>query len=379
MGSMFHKKVGEKLKKVRKKLGLTLKEVQPKMGFDSYQILSNIESGERKIRADELAKFAKIYLQDINYFLDESPITAKPHCVWWRDYNKQDEKTVRLREGEFLKYCRNYYDLERMLNYSHECTLPLDNTALLEFNDDKIKGIADKYSKLMQLGSRPAYSLKGVLEDKFNVKILYLDLAGAGAGAAAVGEFGASILLNCSNTTWRRSFDLAHELFHIITNEILRSNNSKRHESIEKWANMFASEILLPDNEVLIEFNRMKEFGKITLIDMIGLAREFKVSTEAMLWKLADLGKISRKIVKDLKKNKVFKNIDGDLRKGDNDYPSLLSPRYVKLALKLYQRGLMTRGRFAEFLGVDRNRIPRILTEFGYVEEDFGDVEFTVT
>ena len=71
MSTKFDKQLAEKLKLSRERLGFTLKEIADQMGFASYPILSSIEKGTRKVQAHELAQFAKIYLQDISYFLNE--------------------------------------------------------------------------------------------------------------------------------------------------------------------------------------------------------------------------------------------------------------------------------------------------------------------
>ena len=52
--------LGTRLKKAREYLGLTQEDVAKLMGV-SRVIITNIEAGTRKISAEELAKFSKIY------------------------------------------------------------------------------------------------------------------------------------------------------------------------------------------------------------------------------------------------------------------------------------------------------------------------------
>ena len=54
------KKLGTNLKKAREFLGLTQDDVARLMGV-SRLIITNIESGNRKVSAEELFKFSKIY------------------------------------------------------------------------------------------------------------------------------------------------------------------------------------------------------------------------------------------------------------------------------------------------------------------------------
>lgn len=129
---------------------------------------------------------------------------------------------------------------------------------------------------------------------------------------------------------------------------------------------------------MLTEFNKRKESGKIALIDVIGLAREFMVSTIALLWRLVSLGQIDKGAIEQLEKNIEFKKMDHDLREGDFHKPCPLSARYVNLAMKAYQKGLMSKGKLAEYLGTDRVGVKKILAQFGYAEQGAADVELTV-
>ena len=53
-------KLGERLKKAREYLGLTQEDVAKLMRV-SRIIITNIESGTRKVSAEELSKFSKLY------------------------------------------------------------------------------------------------------------------------------------------------------------------------------------------------------------------------------------------------------------------------------------------------------------------------------
>lgn len=111
MDKSFSQKLGERLKAVRDNLGFTLGEVSEKMGFNNYQTLSSIEDGSREVKAHELAALAKIYLKDINYFLNEDKVAEEKALIYWREAIS-DQKVKTLKEQEFLKYCNNYYQLE---------------------------------------------------------------------------------------------------------------------------------------------------------------------------------------------------------------------------------------------------------------------------
>jgi len=43
-----------------------------------------------------------------------------------------------------------------------------------------------------------------------------------GSAASAIGPFGPAILMNSKEAPWRRNYNFAHELFHLITWESLK-------------------------------------------------------------------------------------------------------------------------------------------------------------
>jgi len=381
MTDKFNTALGKRLKKVRETLGFTLEEVSEKMGFNDYQTLSSIEKGERKLKAFELATLAKIYLRDISYFLNPAQEEEKI-VVLWRAYS--GDNACKLKEQEFLKYCDNYYDLEERLGIDHRFSLrQLDNMTPDDFNFEKIREIASEYYNQMLLGSRPACILEKVLEEKYNIKILYLELGKSGSAASAIGRFGAAILSNANEVLWRKNFNIAHELFHIITWKIFDYKNihvdGDVKPLIEKWADAFASNLLLPQEDVTREFENRIKNSKISLLDLIGIAREFIVSIDALLWRLVTLKLLGHNEVKELLESEKVRELDRIQRlsdhKGDMPY---ISVRYLNLAFKACQNGSISRGKLAEYLSVDRNDVGKMLRQYGYAEEETYNEELVV-
>ena len=77
--------LADRLKKARESVGLTLGEAATRLGFANYQTLSNIEKGERDVKASELALFARTYFCNLNTLLmgDDQPPSAM-HLLWRR-------------------------------------------------------------------------------------------------------------------------------------------------------------------------------------------------------------------------------------------------------------------------------------------------------
>ncbi len=69
----FNLMVGERVRTARKALGITQQELSKGLDFKDRQILSNIESGLRKVSSDELLALMRILGKSLDYFATESP------------------------------------------------------------------------------------------------------------------------------------------------------------------------------------------------------------------------------------------------------------------------------------------------------------------
>jgi Zn-dependent peptidase ImmA (M78 family)/transcriptional regulator with XRE-family HTH domain len=383
-----NKTIAYLLKKERELLNYTLKHVSKKMGFSNYQTLSSIEAGERDIKAWELAKLAEIYGRKIDFFISGQTGISQPK-VLWRDPSKT-EQTIEA-ERRFLLFCQNY---KRLLELTKE-----DNTKLpifpfssydkIEFRSSRgfnyVVELSEECRRILNLGGRPAYSLSNILEQVLGILVLYMDLGSGGSGASTSGDFGRAILINSSDAPWRRNYDLAHELFHLITwdifsDEEIYSKSKKDKSEVEQWADAFASAILLPAEEVRREFSKRLEGNKIAYISLIEIAREFKVSIEALLWRLVNLNLLRRKDVEKCIEEGEIKDIDKKMRITDwVDEGPYLSSRYIALAIKALQMGRISKAKFAEYINKPFSEVTSFLKKYGYDENEDYSIALTAS
>src|SRR4030067_2058517 len=77
--------LARRLKSAREAAGLSIAEAASRMGFANYQTLSNIEKGEREVKASELARFAKNYFCSLSaLLLGETALEPEVHLLWRR-------------------------------------------------------------------------------------------------------------------------------------------------------------------------------------------------------------------------------------------------------------------------------------------------------
>ncbi len=382
-----NKTISLNLKKEREALGYTLKQISEKMGFPNYQTLRSIENSHREIKAWELAKLANIYNRGIDFFMVDKQEISEP-LVLWRTPAQTMEKN--RAESLFLLYCRNYH---RLLDLTGETDKTYTSIYLKTPNKqdfkkrpyDYVVELADEYRRILNMGGRPANSLSDTLEQIMGVMVFYLDLGDSGSAASTIGEFGKAILINSSDAPWRRNYNLAHEFFHLITwdtfsQEEIFSESSKEKNNVERWADAFASVLLLPAEEVRKEFLKRLDGKSIEYISLVEIAREFRVSIEALLWRLVNLNLIKKKVVLECLEKGEIKDIDKKMRITDwMDDKAYLSSRYITLAIKALQRGSLSKAKFAEYVNKPFSEVSSFLKKNGYDENEDYSIAFAAT
>jgi XRE family transcriptional regulator, fatty acid utilization regulator len=363
-----------RIKDLRRKMALTQEELAREAGFPAHQTISEIERGGRDVKAWELAKIAKALQTEVQYLIAETE-PARP-SVLWRDY---PGTPASAQEARFLKRCQQYAELELLLGEKPSRDLPR-----MEFEPESstygdVQLAASEVGKALGLGSRPSSSLETILEGNYAVKIWYEDLGAAGSAASAIGEFGYGILMHREQAPWRRNFSFAHVLFHLVTREGLTQEalgkNQWLIEKVEKLAQEFAASLLLPADVLQAEFDRLVVGGKVSYGDLISLARDFDVSTQALLWRLVHCRRLQEAAVQKVLDDPAFRKADRDTMAGHWRDPSPLPERFVRLAFRAYKKGLVSRSRLAELLETSLIDLPAMLAEYGFEENDEYEAE----
>jgi hypothetical protein len=116
----------------------------------------------------------------------------------------------------------------------------------------------------------------------------------------------------------------------------------------------------------------------LSYVECITMAREFGVSTQALLYRLIGLRLVKRAEAERAMKSEDFVALNKQQRKGDwgSGSWSGVSERFVGLAFECLLNGKLSRGRFAEMLNVDRTQIDGLLAAHGY--DATGDYSGTI-
>jgi Zn-dependent peptidase ImmA (M78 family)/transcriptional regulator with XRE-family HTH domain len=371
---MTREELALRLKTAREATGLSLSDAAKRLGFPSYQTLSNIENCQREVKVSELARFARTYFCNLSDFLmGQAPKTE--YAILWRNPPQSDELKKQA-EREIFSLCEQYHILEHLLGIKAEKGF-MEVTLNSISSNPAISRLAKETRILMGLGQRPSCSLQKVLEQDYGVKIIYTPLFCGSAASMVHADMGKAVVINANEAPWRQNFDLAHELFHLISWNKFSMEEMKDtgfFAEIEKKADRFAAMLLLPEDEVRREIEQLMENNnKITYSDVVDIAIAFGVSAKALVYRLANIKIISWEIANALAKDEDLEAISKQKRNQDEKVSR--SDRFIALAVRCLRKGFISRGKFTELIGIDRSDIDDFVANKGMMESEGKTVE----
>jgi len=284
----FNYMIGDRIQLARKAANLSQEDLSRELGFNDRQILSNIESGKRKVSADELIRFVDLLQKPLDYFTDPF-LLPEEGVISWRTEATEVPLT------EFEEQAKALIGSQRQLVQMLEepilplrYHLPLTNKSSYEETWDKAEGLVQLWS----LGKNPAAKLADRVESEMRVMVLYVDAPPQISGGACNLPEMSTIFINRSHSLGRRNFTLAHELFHLLTwgnmppdkfdYESDCSSNEKKRSRTEQLADQFAAALLMPLSSLE---EKLKFFDSKTMVFkkwVTATAEFFLVSPKAL-------------------------------------------------------------------------------------------------
>jgi Zn-dependent peptidase ImmA (M78 family) len=365
--------LAERLKYARTSINLTLSAVEERTGIGT-STLSEFENGKREPRLTQLKKLGDAYQRSLHFFLvKEEPVSE---VVLWRKKPgspQAEELQVRL-----LRLTEQYHNLEVWCGEQQPYDLPAVTGKADRFGYADAERLAQRVRLELGLGERPGQTLLRVLEEVCKVKVFHLPFEPTGSAACTVSaQYGAAILLNARQVRWRRNFDLAHELFHLLTWGIFRETGAldgvEASEWEEKLATCFARNLLMPQETFRVAVDALREDQtKLGFDDLFEVARQFDVSVEALLWQIGFVYRIPSETVREYVDR--FRGQIGFWDSREGDTPPTRPLRFQALAREALHKGSISAGRYAEYLGISRREAMQVVEQDA--EED-AEIEVT--
>ena len=356
--------LGRELQAARKQRGLT-QEDAAKLLDVARTTITAIEKGDRHVRASELITLAKAYGRAVGDFVRTRPPVADLQPQFRGPAQVSDEALAAVEPyvAQLIDYSRNYVELEKLTGSRLERKYPPQRDIRGVTPEAAGEDAAQEERVRLGLGDGPLPILRDLLEQEVGLRIFYLPIKAPRCAAIYVfdDELGGCIAVNQDQPEDRRRWSLSHDYGHFLTYryqpEVFIPDVYQRRPPSELFADSFARHFLMPLGGVKRRWNELvRSKGKPTVADLFNLANYFGVALEALATRLEDLRLLPSGTWQNTR-DRGLKVREAQAQLGLGAIPardSVLPLRFQVLAVEALQRELITEGRFARILGVNR-------------------------
>ncbi|GJE03552.1 XRE family transcriptional regulator [Methylobacterium isbiliense] len=360
---------GIRLKALREQRGMSQEELSRIFGFDHRQTLQQIEAGQRKLSAEELVAAVQAFDVPLDYFTNPFLIVGEARFSWRRDAGTSvaDLDAFERKAGEWIGAYRELglATGEPISPIAHRLNL----TRASSYEDAREAGEA--VAAFLGLGDVPSQGLAQAMQEKMSILVLMVDARTGISGAACLVRNLGAVLVNRHETPGRRNYDLAHELFHILTWDAMPperlddgEGTGKLQKRVEQMAEKFASAVLMPARLFEDCPGDATDPGWINTT-----ATELGVSAKALKWRLVDLGRIDRGVALAYDDGLLVNN--GGLVGRDRDVPLPFGRHFTHVVAEGIEQGYVSVRRVAALLEVTVDGLGELFDAHG-IERPFG-------
>ena len=302
--------IGARLKALREDRKLSQDDLARVFGFKDRQTVSAIETGERRLSAEELLLAVEKLGASLDYFTDPFLLAGEGKFSW-----RQSGVSMPQLDS-FERVSGRWIAALRALAPQVGRPTPVLRQSLKltpkgTFEDAMEAG--ERFAADFDLGAVPSACLGEVMERGLGILVLMVDAIKGVSGAACRLPDLDTVLINRHEVPGRRNFDLGHELFHILTWDTMppaRIEESAEHSKIrvEQLANAFASAVLMP-KVVLAQHGPWDTAADRDLIGRLNdTAEALGVTATALKWRLVAIGTLDPAAAKKLTDAKLRNN-----------------------------------------------------------------------
>lgn len=351
------------LKWAREYYGLSFTEVSNKTNIPAQQIES-WEKGEDYPTYSKLKKLCEFYKKPmITFFLDAVPtdmistydIACRSNSeICFSSDNKRIRELFELANIYRINLSElfenedrpNFYELLSRNNISSN-NEPLSIRNILKFSLDEQKAIKS-VPQLLEIIRERLYDIGiYVFKEAFRTDEF--------SGLCLYDKDYPIILLNNSTSFTRQLFTVFHELYHLINK---RADLEKTSTETERECDKFASEFLIPSDDFNKITRKTNNYEDVYLIE--SLANTYKVSRDAICYRLCEQGKISHSFY-----DKLRREFNEDFRQkskssGGNYYAtkaSYLGKTYLSSIITSYYSGKITVQQVGKFANIKTSQV----------------------
>lgn len=331
--------------------GLSQDALARVFAFRDRQTVSAIETGVRALTAAELVIAVERLGVGLDFFTDPFRLDGEARFSWRQSGVPADQ--LQAYEQTAGRWIGAYRALATEAGWRAPLmrrTLGL--TRVSRFEEAMAAG--ERFAEELDLGPVPATTLASAMEAELGILVLMVNAqAGISGAACRLPELDA-VLIARSEVVGRRHFDLAHELFHILTWEAMPPEHVEAAGDIggsrvEQLANNFAAAALMPVS-ALSAFEDCRRLDTDELTSRLdAVANELQVTSSALRWRLAALRWLPKARAQDIPESALRNN---GREAAPCEPPPLFSKPFAQVLASALERGSISVRRAASLCGL---------------------------
>ncbi len=354
--------IGTRIKALREERKLSQDDLARLFGFKDRQTVSAIETGERRVSAEELLLAVEKLGASLDYFTDPFLLAGEGKFSW-RRHPRVGLESVKA----FERVAGRWIAANRTLAGEVGKPAPilrqsLKLTSRSSFEEAMAAG--ERFAADFELGPIPAQKLPEVMEGKLGILVLMVDAIDGVSGAACRLPDLDAVLINRHEVVGRRNFDLAHELFHILTWDTMPPEHVEEATEtskirVEQLANSFASALLMPEAS-LKDFDPTSPRKEI-IRWLNATGDNLQVTATALKWRLLAVQRLDAARTKEISDEALRYN---GRKRPTSEPPPLFSKPFVEVLGQAINEGRISARRAANLLDLTIDDLVDLFTHY---------------
>jgi Zn-dependent peptidase ImmA (M78 family)/transcriptional regulator with XRE-family HTH domain len=356
--------IGARIRALREERGLSQDDVARIFGFKDRQTVSAIETGERRVSAEELVTAVEKLGASLDYFTNPFLLIGEGKFSW-------RQSNVGLTQlNAFERVAGRWIAANRRLAPQVGRPAPNLRQALKltsRSNFEEATAAGERFAVDFELGEIPSERLAEVMERRLGILVLMVDAIDRVSGAACRLPDLDAVLINRHEIVGRRHFDLAHELFHILTWDTMPPKHVEEASEfstirVEQLANNFASAVLMPFTVV----ERFGTPGKDMVKWLNATADALQVTATALKWRLVALGRLDHEAARTIPDEALRNN---GRKRPHGAPPPLFSKLFMEVIALAINQGQISARRAADLLDLSLEDLADLCATYGVEAE----------
>jgi Zn-dependent peptidase ImmA (M78 family)/DNA-binding XRE family transcriptional regulator len=355
----FNHLVGSRVKIARELAGISQSNLAEKLGLSKHQIISNIETGLRAVSADEMFTLTELFGKPMDFFTDP--------------YRVVDEKVLSFRARPDVEMLDAFEEKisnlvaasVRFSDLLNESVNPFKQQLSVDMSTtiSWVKALGTQVAEKLALGPIPADKLEACIEKELGIMVFYVDAPEGVSGSACHMPQLDLIAINRAEADFRRNFDLAHELFHVLTWAKLPPRrhdwiDGKTKPKAEKLADAFAAGLLMPMKSLEARWSARKEEEHLNTW-ILRNATEMKVSGQAFYWRLVNEGLLTGKLKEQVDESQLSRPSD------HSEIPRLFCDSFVRRMHMVLEQGKVSARKAASLVDLEVDELDSLFASYG--------------